>query len=166
MTVSVFMDLLGGCESFFDAPPFSYSRANGATVKTESFSPFTTRESFSAKGYELVGPSIFTVLFTCCPPAIFRSVVSIVVDAVNLMRARWLFAHIFNKRLERVSPRFANGYTSLPIVFKTWVFGVIASCYYGVPCLIKRVISNSHKRVTTILFKKFQHNEIITRRRL
>lgn len=82
----------------------------------EPFGPFQHSESFAIKS-QLNCFSLVACLFNIRrPPAVFRSVTEIVVDAVNAVLIRWRFAHIGIEGFKGLSPLFAHRNAATAIV--------------------------------------------------
>ena len=75
------------------------------------------------------------------PAAVFRLVGPIIVDALNRVLARWRRAHVGKKVSKIFAPPVANEYAARPVVFETWVCGIVAALNHACPSVIQRVFS-------------------------
>lgn len=77
--------------------------------------------------WEAVVPTDVVVLFlSCCPSAILRGVVTVVVDAVDAVLRAWTAPHVFEKVLVGL-PTFTDLNPPSSIVAERLVVGVVAS---------------------------------------
>jgi hypothetical protein len=84
-----------------------------STFGSKSIGPLGYTETFSAKCQNRLKPPIASLFFACCPPAVGRLIVSVVVDSFDLVVSGRSLPHIFQERLKRVSP--FSAYRNAPI---------------------------------------------------
>lgn len=73
------------------------------------------------------------LLASCGPSAVSGRVITVVVDAVDGVRLRWLSAHIGQEVLEGMQPAFANPNPAPAVVRKAKAFRVIAAGFHRKP---------------------------------
>lgn len=78
-------------------------------------SEFSKQEHLTSKLNALIGRPICSLLSACCPSAISRLVVAVIIDAINRVAGRRAFAHVGKKGTE-IFPPLAHGDTALSIV--------------------------------------------------
>jgi hypothetical protein len=78
------------------------------------------------------GPSVLLLLFPCRPPAIFRFIVSVIVDAVQSLTL-WRRSHVSKEIFEHLPPSSANLYPSTAVVVPSGIFRVSASLDHVCP---------------------------------
>jgi hypothetical protein len=94
------------------------------TIKLDN--DFRSRHSLS---------SVACLFSACCPAAVGRLVISIVVNSVDCVPARPI-AHVFKEITKRLSPPFADGNTSAAIVFVSNAILAIAPINHILPSLV------------------------------
>lgn len=79
---------------------------------------------------DFLGTSHVSVLFSdCCPSTVSRFVMSVVVDAVNLMLGSWATSHVGKKINKGFSPSFAHFNPATTVVLIASVLWVCASLH-------------------------------------
>ncbi len=74
------------------------------------------------------------ILFlACCPTAIARFVVAIVVDSVNGVFGRRLFAHVRPEDSELVPPCVTDGNAPAAVVLISRIVRIVAAIFHGLP---------------------------------
>lgn len=101
----------------------------------------TTRPLGSGQGLTVMSQyaaiSLVATLFNCCcPAAVSRFIVAIVVYPLQAVRWRWLPPHIREKVVKRLLPSFAHFYASTAVVFVVGTLWVVTSLIHGVPCVV------------------------------
>ena len=102
--------------------------------------PSTDRRAGIKGVYSEVVSALF---FSCCPSAIIRRIISIVVNTINAVEMRWSLTHIFVKVFKRVYPSGANLDSSATIAGIVFTFGVITSRFHPFPCVINLCLGHS-----------------------
>lgn len=125
-----------GSQGFFYTPPSFYP-----TVKSSDIYTILPRKHRNSLLYPLpfivnVFSFVIALLRICSPSAIFRTIVSVYVDAINTMLWRRTFTHIGKKILKRVTPTVANSYTTCAVVFIMAIVRVVTFLLYRLPCFI------------------------------
>jgi hypothetical protein len=69
----------------------------------------------------------------CGPTAIFWTVVTVVINAINRVSDGWAFSHIGQENFKRCSPLVAYGDATTSVVLVTFVFFVFASANDACP---------------------------------
>jgi hypothetical protein len=121
------------CKSFFKRPTFFNSFSNTSPIQANFSSPFSSSKSFSIECYHSRISSIVRVFRSCNPATIFRRVISIIVNSVNLMNVARAWPHIFVKVLKTINPSFANRYSTSTITFIGMCFGIQTPCFKRSP---------------------------------
>ena len=113
-------------------------------MDTVKLTPFFLSFRNAVNGDENVVPRIAVLLLGSSPPAIFRAVVTIVVDAVNGMLGRRFASHVI-KEAVKVVPSFANPYPTTTIIAVSNIVGVVTTIFHCSPRIIFRRIAHSVK---------------------
>jgi hypothetical protein len=114
-------------------PSLLESVADGFGVNAGRISPLCKRHGL-AKCRDLAVISAIVVLFLlCCPSAVFRAIVSIVVNAIDAMRFRWPGAHVGIKRIKRFAPLFANLDATAAVVVPVLIGLLLAPVPHAAP---------------------------------
>lgn len=103
-------------KNIFQRPVTIKPVQNGAKVNAKSRTPFFYGKGQTIVGDEAIASPVFALFLLCCPSAVARFVVSVVVYTIKRMIERWTFAHIREKIIKGI-PSLANGYSSTAIVF-------------------------------------------------
>src|SRR5262245_50620868 len=72
--------------------------------------------------------SVFQLNIACTPTAVFRGVVTIIINSIDRMKWRWSQTHVSGKSSEVVSPAIANFDASATIMAKACRVRVFTSC--------------------------------------
>ena len=92
----------GGGECVLYGPPPTQPLVDAECGNSKVLSPLGNTQCFAIKGDEFVGSTIPSLLGPCCPAAVRRLVVAIIVNTLDsVLRARWL-AHVGVKILKLV----------------------------------------------------------------
>ncbi len=86
--------------------------------------------------------SITSLFFACCPPAISRFIISIIVNTFQSI-TEWTRAYIFVELAKRFQPIFANSNSPTAIPFISPIIGICTSLFYICPCMIFRFTRKS-----------------------
>jgi hypothetical protein len=104
--------------------------------------PSTQRHCHAVVGDWVGKPRIDRLLLWCCPPAVLRRVVAVIVDAVNAASV-WALSHVGEKRSEGVVPSVAHTYSPSSILEEGRVVLVFASVAHCRPHPVKRVVGQA-----------------------
>lgn len=85
------------------------SMVNGERIYSEFTGPFRKRFCLSAMREKPVCAAVVVLLALCCPSAVTRFVVPVVVDTVEAVPLAGTRPHVVNKRLKRSTPAVAHG---------------------------------------------------------
>lgn len=91
--------------------------------------------SMTAMWTPLTGPSVKGLFLVSRPAAVFRTVVSVVVDPLD-SHPRRTFPQIFKEGLERIDPAVTNRYAPLSVFMVIGSFGVETSGLYCCPATV------------------------------
>lgn len=112
-----------------NTPAPAYSLGYGSWVHIVFSSPLGGGKRESIKGNSQVASGIGSLLKLCCPNAIFRFVISVVVESFNRVICAGHRPHVGIKILKRFNPSFANRYSSSAVVSKVSTVNIAASFY-------------------------------------
>lgn len=129
-------------KTFTQRPSFLESAPECMFCNAKSFGPFYRSEGNPIVSDNSVRGAITSLLFRCCPSAIFRCVWSIVVNTVKLMLRGGPFAHI-GKEVLKIQPRGANGNTSAAISRIASSFGIQTPRFHRAPDIKLRRIGSA-----------------------
>lgn len=124
-------------EGFFNCPPIIKSVFNSFPDKSCYPCPLGNAEASSIESNDTVSACIATLFFSICPMAIFWTIVSVVVNAIDTVRRRGARAHI-GQEGTRVMPLITDFYISSTVVLVLWIVGVFAPLNHRSPCLVFR----------------------------
>lgn len=83
--------------SFFGSHSSANAPSNRTCNNSEFSSPIGNGLSSSVGGYQMRISSVLGLLAHCCPAAIFRLIVAVVINSVNTVARTWTRSHIFKK---------------------------------------------------------------------
>ena len=158
---SLLIDRLGNC-SFF-RPVHLESVRNKTGIASESSSPLSQGHGDPFVGYKFTSAGVVLLLLYRCPPAIFRRVVAIVVDAVNRVIGGRFFAHIRKKVRKGIYPFITDSNTPASVIMKTFVIFVATAVFHAHPNRVKMMIS---KAMSRNYFSKLFFGQATTRKNL
>lgn len=124
---------LWSCKGLLKRPSGRNAFAYATPFDTYSSSPFRNSERFAIESNKTGRSSIARVFRSGCPSAVFSTVVSVIIDAIDLMFVRRPWSHVFIKRLKRVKPIVTNFNASLAIPTVLMVIFVTAPAFHGSP---------------------------------
>lgn len=104
----------GRCDGTFNIPSAIDSATQDAQWYSTFFTPITHALCLAAKCDSMVTSGITALLARCCPAAITRLVVAIIVNAFNRMLRTGAWSHVFIKRLKGL-PLLAYFNATFPI---------------------------------------------------
>lgn len=129
-----------GGEGFFDAHTIlGQALADEVLAKPEFITPFLHCLLASAEGEHPVVASIILLLLDGGPSAVFRGVIFLAVDSVELMEQGGLLTHIRHKGVKGIKPTLANADTLCTVVLIVLVCVPVAPGSHTVICLVQRV---------------------------
>jgi hypothetical protein len=97
-----------GIECSLKCPSESQTAPHSIGMYPMQSRPFRYRQSLAADCSECHITAISPLNFGCCPAAIIRGVIAIIVDPIKGMFVTWPRPHIFDKVFEGAQPTFAN----------------------------------------------------------
>lgn len=100
---------------------------------------------------------IFSLFKNCSPSAIFRAIIFIVINPIDLMFRSRFVAHIFYKIIKAIKPAVTYFNTSSAIIFIMRVFRVITTFYHVITGLIKYISWCFHGCYNRQKIKRSQH---------
>ncbi len=100
----------------FCRPSFGKAKKQSIFVYPKDFRPSDKRVRFSVPGDPSGSAVVSSLLALCSPAAVFRGVVSVIVDAVNRVFIRRSFAHVCEEVVKRCLPSIANTNSPAAIV--------------------------------------------------
>lgn len=118
-------------KGFEFSPPCANSAVNSLRVDSYSFRPLNNRFSLSFYSNNSAVTPIALIVFSANPSAIVFTIPKIVVDAVD-SKPNWRLTHI-PKEIRKISPFFANGYTSTAVVIPLLKILVSTSLDHPIP---------------------------------
>lgn len=130
-------------EREIDRPPVGEPLKHCVELKSSLPAPLHKRFGFSTELDKSITPHIRGLLPFCCPSAIARLIVSVVVDSINRMALRWLRPHIFKKSFERITPPLAHRYSAPSVAVVALGVLVFAPLNDSVPRLVNWSASHS-----------------------
>ena len=120
------------------------------------FSPFTQTMSFTPPRDQVVGTNVSCLLCLSRPSAIFWTIGTIVVAAIQRVLGAWSWPHIFQERRKTIEPTVTDRNSSPAIVGIMYLMRVIATLFHAAPYMIFR--SNSSFTFCSMLqFAKSTH---------
>lgn len=90
---------------------------------------------------------VSSLLFFSSPAAIFRGIVTVIIQSVNLVVGGWFGSHVGEKGPKIVKPSPTNFDTPPAVVRKSFTLGVVASRFHRTPRLIFGQISSAMRGV-------------------
>lgn len=117
-------------------PSSIYSGVIRSWLNIINSQPLKQRLGVTVNSNSDVAPSIIELFISCCPFAIFRSVISIIVNTFNSRFGEWLFSHVIEECFKGCIPSFTDLYSSATIIFEGQMIRVIASAFHTNPCPI------------------------------
>ena len=114
----------------------SQPKINSVIGQSSSFTPFRNSQSFSKSGNKSCVSSIFSLIFSISPFAIFKVISFIVINALNT-KIIWSFSHVAQK-ISKVKPAVTNCYASASVIFVSLAFWASTSFFNSFPYLIRR----------------------------
>ncbi len=112
----------------------------GVKSDAANFPPFCKTQRHSIIRDHSIAAGVSILLRCRRPAAVFRAVISVVVNSVETMAWRWARSHVLKKCLER-QPPFANDNPSPAITIESWVMSIVASLKHSGPhAILWRVV--------------------------
>jgi hypothetical protein len=99
----------------------------GMVFEAHDFGPLPNGASLALVVNKRVPPSISSLFFARGPTAIFRFIITIVVNAFQSVFGCWPFPHVLQKILKRMPPTPANANSSSAIKRKGVIFRIVAT---------------------------------------
>lgn len=103
------------------------------------FRQFSHATSYTAYGENAIVSPVSALLYPCCPSAIFRAVISVVVYSVKCKLLR-SFSHV-REKVFKITPSLAHFYSTPAIIGKLFVLRIIAAHKYLRPYMPRRTYS-------------------------
>ncbi len=122
---------------------------NRSLVYPSIVSPLRLSFSYTHDSEERVRPPVRGLFKHSSPPAVFRGVVSIVVDSVYRHFARRFYAHV-GKEVIKVSPSVAHGNSAPPVVGVVCRVFVVASRDHAAPCSVLRAFCHTVGKIALL----------------
>lgn len=96
-------------------------------IDAEAFGYLSNNHALSVYNEGSIISFVSIVLFKCLPPAVFRRVVTIVVNSSNCtsLRVLWFWPHVCDEVRKRIAPAFAHLNAASAII---WVASVCLFC--------------------------------------
>ena len=117
--------------------PPNTSKLNTETLRQFSLSECSTIPQATQLSDRFLGkncsPSVDTLFPFCGPSAIFGTVISIIVLAINGMSRAWRTAHVFEKVKKRIAPSLANFYPASTPISILRIVGIATAFYHIAP---------------------------------
>jgi len=114
----------------------SQPKINSVIGQSNFFTPFRNSQSFSKSGNKACVSSIFSLIFSISPFAIFRGISIVIINALNA-KIIWSFSHVTQK-ISEVKPTVTNCYASASVIFVSLAFWTRTSFFNSFPYLIRR----------------------------
>ena len=130
----LFFDMNRFSKSTFGSPATKYSGLCGTVGNAEYLGKISETASDAMNGHNAIRYHVALLFGRSGPTAIFRFVVSIVVDAVNRL-AVWTFSYV-SKKCFKVVPSFANLNSSAAVSVIPFVRRVLATMDHLEPTLV------------------------------
>lgn len=132
---------------------------------SESFSPGSDTHGFAAVSYQVHASRIAALCFRAGPPAVFRFVISIAVNAVKTL-SLWTRAHILQE-VFKLQPPIAGSYSPAPVIFPSGMAGMRASIEHPAPDGVRSRVSPPMPEIgielADFIFHRFPPNLSSTR---
>jgi hypothetical protein len=120
-------------QSVIDTPAITINPSGyGVFFESRVFGPINKVLGFAVVSYKHGVSSVFHLIRSTSPPTIFRSVVFVVVCAIQAVSRRG-FSHIFQKVFKRVKPSFTDFNSTTTISLVTIGSGVKAAPFHVAP---------------------------------
>ena len=123
-------------QGLFGCFPSSQPKINCVIRQSCFFAPFSYRQGFAKSSDKSSVSSIFRLLFSGGPSAIFRVITFLVVNALYT-KAIWSFTHVAQK-IGKVKPSIANCDTPASVIFVRFASLTCASFFNPLPYLVSR----------------------------
>lgn len=138
LPLAALMDVGGklSLQGLFGRFSSSQPKINSVIRQPCFFAPFSYRQSFTKCGDKPRVSSIFGLIFSSGPCAIFRAITLFIVNALNT-KAMWSFTHVAQK-IGKLKPAVANRDASATVIFVSLAFRACASFFNAFPYLIGR----------------------------
>ena len=108
--------------------------------------PFSQGHRTAAMGYWRETGLIMSLLLPRRPPAVLWRVLSVVVYAVNRVRARRAQTHVSVKRREVIPPTVAHGYSSSAIIRECGIATIVTTALHAAPsAILGRAVAAMHR---------------------
>lgn len=127
----------------FHRPPEVKPILNLTWGKPRCFRPFHDQQRFSVVRQFVTAPPIAGLFAACCPSAIGRFIVAIVILAFDLVRFRWTLPHVLKECFKRLSPASTNGYPPSCILGEANIARGLTSANHRPPACISRGVRHS-----------------------
>lgn len=131
-----------------------YSIDRSLIVDPTAPNPFNETFCFSVDCEYKISPSILSLFSACCPSAIFRTVISIIVDSIYGKTVRF-FSHVL-KKIHVFTPSFANRYTTTSVIGIIFTLWIIATIPHGQPYMVLFCVSVAVLYISRRLFLPHQ----------
>lgn len=133
-----------------------YSGQDGAVIYTETMAVIPKRVRDSVHAHLVNISSVLTLLFARGPSAIFRAVVTVVVDAVYAVILGGWLTHVLQKVLKRI-PSFTHRDSPASVVMVVGYAGPITSVSDAHPCVIDLCFRDGVAVFEVLPRNKFRH---------
>lgn len=119
-------------------PPATESPVNSIVVDASYLRPLAHTFGLAIQCECSIRCAVAHLLSVRCPSAVARLVVSVVILAVNRVFRRGAWTHVFQKRIKRSSPSWANRNSSSAVIRKCVVAMVFAAVNHSAPHAVFR----------------------------
>lgn len=125
-----------GSQSLFVRPSQAHDALIDDVVRQPGcIGPLSKRLGLAVQGCEDAVTAIIGLHLPCGPTAVFRGIVAIVVDSIELIFRRGRLAHVGKEVLEGV-PAFADGYTTTSVASVRAICWILTSLRHLRPCVV------------------------------
>ena len=120
----------------------------------ELLAPSGNTKAYSVDRDDFIKSNISCLLYGRFPAAVFRFIVSVVVDTPNRMFSRGSFAHVCKEVFKAVSPSVAHRNPALPIAWVLWIIGAITAKFEFCPRMVFRSSGHTVGQLKSIFSQK------------
>ena len=120
-------------------PSCPKSALNEPSVKAEVPFPLSHSHCFSVMGEPDIVSFIIRLLKACSPPAVFRGISKIVINAVNGVCFAWSLPHVCKEILKFI-PSVTNRDAPSSVCSVMFIVWIIASTLHLLPCVIFKCV--------------------------
>ena len=128
-----------GQDRFVRRPPSSKARIDHMSLHLNNSGPFSDCVRVVFDCYSMVCARVVALFSRSTPPTVLGAIASGVVDAIKTFPL-WLFPHVIEKCLERVTPCRAYVNPSAAVVTEAFIVRVFAALYHAKPNLVRQCV--------------------------